>query len=114
MATKRSRGALLPWLGIAAIVVLLDQFTKTLVMGLFALNDSHTVTSVLNIVRVHNTGAAFSFLAGPAGWLAIVLYVLAAVMAGTAAVGFCPLYALFGVRTQPAQRASTHAAEGSR
>jgi len=53
-------------------------------------------------------------LAGPAGWLAIVLYVLAAVMAGTAAVGFCPLYALFGVRTYPAQRASTHAAEGSR
>ena len=53
-------------------------------------------------------------LAGPAGWLAIVLYVLAAVMAGTAAVGFCPLYALFGVRTHPAQRASTHPAESSR
>lgn len=29
----------------------------------------------------------------------IVLLALAAVMAGTAAVGFCPLYALVGIRT---------------
>jgi signal peptidase II len=26
------------------------------------------VTSFFNVVRVHNTGAAFSFLAGAAGW----------------------------------------------
>ena len=40
-------------------------------------------------------------LAGPAGWLAIVLYALAGVMLATSAVSFCPLYALFGLRTRP-------------
>jgi signal peptidase II len=67
MATK-SNGSLLPWLGVAAIVILIDQFTKTLIVGAFANGGSHTVNAFLNIVRVHNTGAAFSFLAGAAGW----------------------------------------------
>jgi signal peptidase II len=67
MATKSS-GSLLPWLGLAAIVILIDQFTKTLIVGAFANGGSHTVNAFLNIVRVHNTGAAFSFLAGAAGW----------------------------------------------
>ena len=43
-------------------------------------------------------------LVGPGGWLAVVLYALAAVMAGTAVAGFCPLYAMFGLRTCPLQR----------
>ena len=41
---------------------------------------------------------------GPAGWLAIVLYVLAGVMLATSAVSFCPLYALLGLRTVPEQK----------
>ena len=57
-----------PWLAIALAVILLDQFTKTLIIGFFELGDSRTVTSFFNLVRVHNTGAAFSFLAGAAGW----------------------------------------------
>ena len=56
------------WLGLALLVVVLDQLSKTLVLGSFQLNDSRTVTSWLNLVRVHNTGAAFSFLAGASGW----------------------------------------------
>lgn len=71
MATRtlaRPSSSLLPWLGIALIVVLLDQFSKTLIMGTMQLGDSHTVTSFFNIVRVHNAGAAFSFLAGASGW----------------------------------------------
>lgn len=48
-------------------------------------------------------------LAGPAGTLAVVLYVLGAVMLGTAAVGYCPLYALLGVWTCPMQKARTPA-----
>jgi len=68
MVGKKTGGSLLPWLGIAAIVILIDQFTKTWIVGVFQLNDSHTVTSFFNIVRVHNSGAAFSFLAGASGW----------------------------------------------
>jgi len=68
MAARRSQRALLPWLGIALAVILFDQFTKTLILGHFELGDSRLVTSFFNVVRVHNTGAAFSFLAGAAGW----------------------------------------------
>jgi hypothetical protein len=50
-------------------------------------------------------------LVGPAGWLAIVFYALAAVMLGTSAAGSCPLYMLFGLRTCPLQKVTTPAAE---
>ena len=50
------------------LILILDQFTKVLVMGMFQLGDSRTVTSFFNLVRVHNAGAAFSFLAGASGW----------------------------------------------
>ncbi len=56
------------WLGLAFIVILLDQITKTLILGTFQLGDSRTVTGFFNLVRVHNSGAAFSFLAGASGW----------------------------------------------
>jgi signal peptidase II len=56
------------WLGLAALVIVADQFTKTLIIGAFQLGDSVTVTSFFNLVRAHNPGAAFSFLAGAGGW----------------------------------------------
>lgn len=59
---------LLHWLGLAFAIILLDQFTKVLILGYYRLGDGTYVTSFFNIVRVHNTGAAFSFLAGAGGW----------------------------------------------
>lgn len=68
MASKSAKGALLPWLGIALLLILADQFTKVLIVGAYELGHSHAVTSFFNIVRVHNSGAAFSFLAHAGGW----------------------------------------------
>ena len=69
MARGKSAGASLAlWLALAALVVVLDQFTKQLILGNYQLGDSTYVTSFFNIVRAHNTGAAFSFLAGAGGW----------------------------------------------
>lgn len=65
---KGSNASLWPWLGLAAILFVADQFTKVLILGYYRLGDSTTITSFFNIVRVHNTGAAFSFLAGAGGW----------------------------------------------
>jgi len=68
-ARGRSLGAgLWVWLALALVVVVLDQLSKTLILQRFALHDSVTVTSWFNLVRVHNSGAAFSFLAGASGW----------------------------------------------
>ena len=64
----RTKGSLWPWLGLAAAILMLDQFTKVLILGYYQLGDSTYVTSFFNVVRVHNTGAAFSFLASAGGW----------------------------------------------
>ena len=66
--SRAGRGGLAVWLGLALLVIVIDQITKALIVGSFQLHDSHAVTSFFNIVRAHNTGAAFSFLAGAAGW----------------------------------------------
>jgi len=58
----------LPWLGLALIVMIADQFTKVLILGYYRLGDATYVTSFFNVVRAHNTGAAFSFLAAASGW----------------------------------------------
>ena len=60
--------SLTPWLGISAIVILLDQLSKITISRLFAFGESHTVTSFFNLVLAYNKGAAFSFLATQSGW----------------------------------------------
>ena len=65
---KNTSPSMLLWLGIALVVLLADQFTKLLIVGSFTLGDSQTVTSFFNLVRVHNSGAAFSFLSSASGW----------------------------------------------
>jgi signal peptidase II len=68
MARGGSQGSWMPWLVLALAVVLLDQFTKVLILGYYKLGDTTYVTSFFNVVRAHNTGAAFSFLAAASGW----------------------------------------------
>ena len=68
MARKSGSGGMLQWLGLAFVILLVDQFSKVLIVGFYQLGDSTTVTSFFNVVRVHNSGAAFSFLAGSSGW----------------------------------------------
>lgn len=67
-AAKGSSAGLWPWLGLALAIFLADQFTKVLILGYYQLGDSTRITSFFNVVRVHNHGAAFSFLASAGGW----------------------------------------------
>lgn len=60
--------SLYPWLGLALLLLIADQLTKVLILGYYQLGDATYVTSFFNVVRVHNTGAAFSFLASASGW----------------------------------------------
>ena len=68
MAHSNHPASLKLWLGIALVILLTDQFTKVLIVGYFQHGDSQTMTSFFNLVRVHNSGAAFSFLASASGW----------------------------------------------
>lgn len=56
------------WLWLAVAVMALDQWTKSLVTERFAEFDRLVLLPVLEFMRLHNTGAAFSFLSDAAGW----------------------------------------------
>jgi signal peptidase II len=56
------------WLALALLILLADQFTKIWIIGSYELGDSLPLSSFFNLVRVHNAGAAFSFLAQAGGW----------------------------------------------
>lgn len=56
------------WLGWSAVVFVLDQLTKHAVTANFQYLETRYVFSWFNLVLAHNTGAAFSFLAGASGW----------------------------------------------
>jgi signal peptidase II len=56
------------WLSLSAIVIVLDLYTKHLVLQSFEYGEHLPITSFFDLVRYHNEGAAFSFLAGAGGW----------------------------------------------
>jgi signal peptidase II len=64
----KTSSSIWPWLALALVIFLADQFTKVLILGYYKLGDSTYVFSFFNVVRVHNSGAAFSFLASAGGW----------------------------------------------
>jgi signal peptidase II len=80
--TRAAGTGLLQWLALAFILLIADQFTKVLIVGYYHLGDSTYVTSFFNVVRVHNYGAAFSFLAGAGGWQRWFFTILGLVAAG--------------------------------
>lgn len=57
-----------PWFALAAVIAVVDQATKWLVLQRFTLGEQLVVTDFLNLVLVYNRGAAFSFLANAPGW----------------------------------------------
>ena len=56
------------WFAFSIVLVLVDQISKLWIVGSYQLGESHAITSFFNVVRVHNQGAAFSFLADASGW----------------------------------------------
>jgi signal peptidase II len=56
------------WLGISAVVIALDLYSKHLVQSAFVYGEHLSVTPFFDLVLFHNEGAAFSFLAAAGGW----------------------------------------------
>ena len=67
MAT-RNAPTLKLWLSLSLLILVLDQLTKVLIVGHFQWGESLFITDFFNLVRVHNSGAAFSFLSTASGW----------------------------------------------
>lgn len=62
------KGRFVLWLVIAAVIFWLDQWSKEWILAHYQLGEYTTITGFFNIVRAHNPGAAFSFLASAGGW----------------------------------------------
>ncbi len=58
----------LNWFLLTVAVIVVDQYTKRLITARFELFDRVAVLPFFDLVRLHNTGAAFSFLANASGW----------------------------------------------
>ena len=68
------------WLGLSALIIVLDQLSKMWITGHFGHGESLHVLGVFNLVLAHNTGAAFSFLSDAGGmqrWLFTVIAIAA-------------------------------------
>ncbi len=70
------------WIGLSAIVVLMDQWTKHLVRGALRNGEVIQVTDYFDLVLAFNSGAAFSFLADQGGWQRWFFVALAAAICG--------------------------------
>jgi signal peptidase II len=59
----------LPWLGLSALMIVLDQWTKWLAVAHLQFQQPlPVIDGFWNWNLTHNTGAAFSFLAQAGGW----------------------------------------------
>jgi len=56
------------WLGLALLVVVLDQITKLLADNLLAYGEPLAILPFFNLTLLYNPGAAFSFLSDASGW----------------------------------------------
>jgi signal peptidase II len=74
------RGGAASWLVLSVLVVLADQASKFYITQHFGEFEHITVLAVLDITRMHNVGAAFSFLASASGWQRWMFIALAGVV----------------------------------
>jgi signal peptidase II len=68
------------WLFLSLAVIVADQISKLYIVHHFGEFEFVSVLPVLDITRMHNEGAAFSFLAGASGWQRWLFIGLAAVV----------------------------------
>jgi len=76
-ATEKKSGKLV-WLWLSLLVVGLDQISKQLATAFLEYARPVELLSVFDLTLLHNTGAAFSFLASAGGWQRWLFALLAA------------------------------------
>jgi signal peptidase II len=76
--TTEKKSGKLVWLWLSLLVVGLDQISKQLATGFLEYARPVELLSVFDLTLLHNTGAAFSFLASAGGWQRWLFALLAA------------------------------------
>ena len=56
------------WLGLAALIIIIDQITKVYFNTQYAYGERVNVLPFFDLTLMYNRGAAFSFLASETGW----------------------------------------------
>jgi signal peptidase II len=74
--TVHPRGRLI-WLWLTLAAMALDQWSKHAIERHLPLEGVYRILPVFELTRLHNTGAAFSFLASASGWQRWLFTVLA-------------------------------------
>jgi signal peptidase II len=64
----KKRGKALTWLWLSLLVIVFDQMTKVWISHVLILDQRIAILPFFNLTLLHNTGAAFSFLAAAGGW----------------------------------------------
>lgn len=82
----RNGTAALGWYALAALLVVLDQYTKGLASAHLDYGRPQEVFSWFNLTLAHNTGAAFSFLDDAGGWQRYFFSTVATVVSGVLTV----------------------------
>jgi signal peptidase II len=80
MTIEENRGRAASWLLLSAVVVVADQLSKAYIARHFLEFEFTRILAILDITRMHNVGAAFSFLASASGWQRWVFIGLAIVV----------------------------------
>lgn len=68
MNSMQTADSKLRWLWLSVLVIALDLGTKALATAMLTYAEPVAVMPMFNLTLLHNTGAAFSFLAGADGW----------------------------------------------
>jgi signal peptidase II len=76
----------LAWLRLSALVIVLDQWSKWLIVRHFELYQTRMLLPVFDLVRAQNRGAAFSFLHNDSSWPRWIFSGLALVVSGALVV----------------------------
>jgi signal peptidase II len=68
MSVSENRSRAAAWILLSVLVVLADQVSKSYIAAHYGEFEFTPVLPILDITRMHNVGAAFSFLATASGW----------------------------------------------
>lgn len=90
-STVRNTRQIVLGFGLAAVVIMLDQWSKSLASAMLEYRVPVVLTNWFDLMLAHNRGAAFSFLANSGGWQRWLFAGIAVLVSVVISVWLCRL-----------------------